>query len=511
MVLAYCLFWASVFLKAFAQNGNVTLAPAAVGFEADNTAFYYSSSPLLVANDGSAANGGFRTFDVQKRSGWPQNTHLKTGRSKVALPISNVGGRDIVVTIAATDSIMRVFDAQNFSELVEARKSILGDWSTLCSWRSTSSGNVYLFLFGKKMTVQLLVRSYKRRIQFLEVCNHLPEENATLMLLQVHTFSVPIEGESCAVFLDGTVFFSAEDQPLFSFKASESTQAPAIDTASETIPVIGLATYHGSSRDYLFVLSDEDLNVYDNRLESRGKFKLSGMADLSVEGGLSILQSASKAYPSGAFALAFEGEKDTGVAVGSLKDVLSLSGIQANIKFNPGKATCRKCMQPLSSRCSSNGYRVRSSCQCLAGFAGQDCSRTTCQKSCSGHGSCIGPNVCKCASGWAGPDCSFKAVQAKYETDANGGDGDDPAIWIHPTLPEQSRIITTTKSEEGAGFSTFDLKGNLLQHVSGEEPNNVDVIFNFTLGTETTDLTFAACRGDNTLWYVNLYISAKAH
>lgn len=511
MVLAYCLVWASVFIKAFAQNGNVTLAPAAVGFEADNTAFYYSSSPLLVANDGSAANGGFRTFDAQKRSGWPENIHLKTGRSKVALPISNVDGRDIVVTIAATDSTMRVFDAQNFSELVEARKFILGDWSTLCSWRSTSSGNLYLFLFGKKMTVQLLVRSYRRKIQFLEVCNPLQEENVILMLLQVQTFSVPIEGESCAVFLDGTVFFSAEDQPLFSFKASESTQAPAINTASETIPVIGLATYHGSSRDYLFVLADEDLNVYDNRLESRGKYKLGGIADLSVEGGLSILQSASKAYPYGILAFAFEGEKDTGVAVGSLKDVLSLSGIQANTKFNPGKATCRKCIQSLSSRCSSNGYRVRSSCQCLKGFAGQDCSMTTCQKSCSGHGSCIGPNVCKCSSGWAGPDCSFKAVQAKYETDANGGDGDDPAIWIHPTLPEQSRIITTTKSEEGAGFSTFDLKGNLLQHVPGEEPNNVDVIFNFTLGTETTDLTFAACRGDNTLWYVNLYVSAKAH
>ena len=171
MVLAYCLIWASVFLQTFAQNGNITLVPAAVGFEADNTAFYYSSSPLLVANDGSAANGGFRTFDVQKRSGWPEKTHLKTGRSKVALPIGNVGGRDILVTIAATDSIMRVFDTQNFSELVEARNFILGDWSTLCSWRSTSSGNVYLFLFGKKMTVQLLVRSYQHKIQLLEVCN----------------------------------------------------------------------------------------------------------------------------------------------------------------------------------------------------------------------------------------------------------------------------------------------------------------------------------------------------
>ena len=168
MLLTLCLLWASLFLRSLAQNANVTLVPVAVGFEADNTAFHYSSAPLLIANDGSAANGGFRTFNVQKKSGWTEKAHLKTGRSKVALPISKVGDRDIVVTIAATDSVMRAFDAEKFSEIEDARKYILGDWSTLCSWRSSSSGNLYLFLFGKKMTVQLLVRSYQKKIQFLE-------------------------------------------------------------------------------------------------------------------------------------------------------------------------------------------------------------------------------------------------------------------------------------------------------------------------------------------------------
>jgi 3-phytase len=56
--------------------------------------------------------------------------------------------------------------------------------------------------------------------------------------------------------------------------------------------------------------------------------------------------------------------------------------------------------------------------------------------------------------------------------------------------------------EGGEGFGAFDLQGKLLQHLSAEEPNNVDIIYNFTLGTRRTGLAFAACRGDNTMWYV---------
>lgn len=166
---AGCLVFASLIFQTFAQNVNVTLTPAAVGFEGDNTAFYYSSSPLLLANDGSAAEGGFRVFDAKRTSQWAEVAHLKTGRSKVAVPMYDIGGRDIVVTIAATDSVMRAFEANSLEEIENARKSILGDWSTLCSWRSASSGNSYLFLFGKKMVVQLLVRSQEKRIQILEV------------------------------------------------------------------------------------------------------------------------------------------------------------------------------------------------------------------------------------------------------------------------------------------------------------------------------------------------------
>ena len=91
-------------------------------------------------------------------------------------------------------------------------------------------------------------------------------------------------------------------------------------------------------------------------------------------------------------------------------------------------------------------------------------------------------------------------VEPVAETDANGGDGDDPAIWVSPSDKAESRIITTTKSESGAGFAVFDLSGAKLQTTPAEEPNNVDVIYGFQAGNRTVDLVYAACRGDNTLW-----------
>lgn len=264
--------------------------------------------------------------------------------------------------------------------------------------------------------------------------------------------------------------------------------------------VEGLATYHGNSSDYLFVAHDEVIDVYDSAMKQKGSISLGGISKLEIKGGLSVLQSSVSGYPSGAFAFAFEADDDTGVAVGPLGGALAQLGIETNTKYSPATKICEKCVSTISDKCSKNGFIAGKDCSCFAGFTGDDCSKTTCINDCSGRGKCDGPNVCKCKSGWTGPECSFVAVKASYETEANGGDGDDPAIWIHPTRPDQSKIITTTKSADGEGFGVFDLEGKLLQHLNANKPNNVDVVFNFTLSGQKVDLAYAACRGDNTLW-----------
>lgn len=301
------------------------------------------------------------------------------------------------------------------------------------------------------------------------------------------------------------MLFSAEDKPLYSFQAAESTSAPTVDIVSKDIKVAGLAVYHSTSGDFLLVAHDGAVDVFDRNIQKLGSMTLSGITKLEIKGGLSVLQSSTDGYPSGAFALAFEGEDYEGVAVGTFQGTLNALGIKPNTKYSPKDKPCKDCAGSIPVDCSKNGFRLGDrGCSCFPGFTNLNCSKITCENDCSGHGQCVGPNECKCKSGWAGFSCSFFAVKAKYETEANGGDGDDPAIWIHPTRPELSRIITTTKSSDGEGFGVFDLQGNLLQHLTAEEPNNVDIIYNFTIGNRNVDLAYAACRGDNTLCLVEV-------
>jgi 3-phytase len=170
-----CLVWASVISSfAAAQDANVTLVAAATGFEGDNTDFIYGKSPLLIANDGSAADGGFRMFSVSNATSFPEKSHQKTGRSKIAVAVHNVNGQDLIVNIPAPNSLIGVFDAQSGKTVESNDRKQLGDWSTACVWRSGKSGESYIFLFGKKMVVQFLIRSNRNRVEILEVwlCLH---------------------------------------------------------------------------------------------------------------------------------------------------------------------------------------------------------------------------------------------------------------------------------------------------------------------------------------------------
>jgi 3-phytase len=73
-----------------------------------------------------------------------------------------------------------------------------------------------------------------------------------------------------------------------------------------------------------------------------------------------------------------------------------------------------------------------------------------------------------------------------------GDAADDPAIWIHPSVPDQSLVLGTDK--RGALFA-YNMDGSIHQVVSeGAQPNNVDVLYEFPLGSNVVDLAFAAVR-----------------
>ncbi|MGA4993159.1 phytase [Nonomuraea bangladeshensis] len=98
------------------------------------------------------------------------------------------------------------------------------------------------------------------------------------------------------------------------------------------------------------------------------------------------------------------------------------------------------------------------------------------------------------------PDVETPAL---YDDEAGGNaNGDDPAIWVHPSDSGRSVVVTTAK--EG-GLNVYDLDGRQLQHFAApaapgpdDEPgrfNNVDV----TYGFGGRDLAIVSDRGRDTL------------
>lgn len=76
----------------------------------------------------------------------------------------------------------------------------------------------------------------------------------------------------------------------------------------------------------------------------------------------------------------------------------------------------------------------------------------------------------------------------KSATDSVKVDADDPAIWVHPTNPALTVIIGTDKDSARGGLYVWNLKGEQLQFVPIERPNNVDVRHGLKLGDRTIDV-----------------------
>ncbi|GJN80034.1 hypothetical protein PLIIFM63780_003558 [Purpureocillium lilacinum] len=496
MVIAIVVATLAVALNVWPTHGapnivvNVTAITGTI--ESDWSATFYSDrEPLLLGNDAGPDTGGIRAYSLN--SGTPLREHASAvvGRTKLVRSVYDVGGKDLAITIAQPDSVIRLFELPSLKLIQDAQRQQLGDWSALCSWKSRA-GNQYLFLFGKRQAVQLLVRADKDKLGIFEV----------------QTFAVPFEASGCATSQPSSEMYIStdDDKAVYVMPLQESTAAPKISRAFDAPDdVTGLAVYVAGATNtshYVFVAAEDSIAVFDHESRPVGTLKLSGYDGIEVQG-LDVYQASTSLYPQGVICHAIESKQDTGFGVTSLDGVLAKLGIQPNTKYDPRRPqTCPR-KSPVCGDCGFHGYCRNASksatCECFAGFGGSHCEKNTCTNDCSGRGKCVGPNQCKCDKGWGGIACSFLLVEPSFETDAAGGDGDDPAIWISPASRTDSRIITTTKSEQGAGLSVFDLSGNLLQTMPAGEPNNVDVIYSFEAGSRTIDLAFAACRKDDTL------------
>ncbi|KAI5858996.1 hypothetical protein BZA05DRAFT_366582 [Tricharina praecox] len=463
--------------------------------EGNKAAVYYPDSdddaPLLIGNDGSAGTGGFRSWTMG--NALTQKWDKRTGRTKLVGTVYDIAGKDWIVTLSQEDSNLRFFDAEKGTELSDATRKVWGDYSALCSWRNQKSGSQYLYVFGKKEVKTLLVRKN--------------EKTDGLEVVEVSTPKVPIEAQTCVVSASKKkVYFGGDGGKVYSFPAVEASAAVNTTLVAELDDELkGMAVYHGKKdEEYIFLAQAEILNIYDSKFKLLGNVTFTGAEDLEIKD-IAIYQNKFGNFSRGAMAAFVEGDDGNYFRVGPLTDVLEKLDLEKNTDFDPrDDADCDDCEPAQCDKldnCSNNGFCSDDSkfCDCFAGYTGNECKQLECTNDCSGHGECTDNNICKCESAWDGPDCSFKVVHASYETEATGEDGDDPAVWIHPTNASLSRIITTTKSTVGAGLNAFDLAGKKISSIEMGEPNNVDVIYSFALGNRTVDLAYAACRADNTL------------
>jgi 3-phytase len=104
----------------------------------------------------------------------------------------------------------------------------------------------------------------------------------------------------------------------------------------------------------------------------------------------------------------------------------------------------------------------------------------------------VGMLTAACSLAMAGAQAALPQVDWTVQTPVlpAPADGDDPAIWLHPTDASRSLVITSVKN---GGLRVFDLSGNQVQSIvppnasvdgvnQASRLNNVDVQYGFNLG-----------------------------
>jgi 3-phytase len=159
---AAALLAATLPIHAAAVDAEIPVSAVTSEVESDWTSVYYGKTPLLFGNDGSAGTGGWLAWNLDSASPLTQ-AHVETPGRRTKL-VTTIHGRDddkkptgLAVSIGQPDSILRAWEVPDFDEVKSARTTVLGDWSSLCSWKSPSGGD-YVYLFGKKEAKVFFVR-----------------------------------------------------------------------------------------------------------------------------------------------------------------------------------------------------------------------------------------------------------------------------------------------------------------------------------------------------------------
>ncbi|PKG56854.1 phytase [Shewanella sp. Choline-02u-19] len=98
----------------------------------------------------------------------------------------------------------------------------------------------------------------------------------------------------------------------------------------------------------------------------------------------------------------------------------------------------------------------------------------------------------------------IKEIPTAVESDISDRAGDtmdDPAIWIHPTTPEKSRVLGTNKRW---GLLSFSMQGEQQQAIGAGRVNNIDIRQRVLLGGEYRDIAVASNRDRNSLSIFNV-------